>query len=180
MDSSTNTDLTLPIEWDGTNEMMDEELSASSSEEANKVFEQWKTDEHDQEMQDLMEVDEQIGSDLLGPDLFQDPTLSPTGPIEELVTMSVGEEELEKFSIYLLNDKESDPTSSLPFEERYKATLQKLAKTMKASQETRKSLKMKSSKTESYPRSNSICGVLTSIEKSSQQLQVYLKKIDRI
>jgi len=101
--------------------------------------------------------------------------------------MNIGEEEVDRFSLSLFNDADgptcgaADKTSSLPFEERYKATLEKLAKSMQRSQETRKSLQMKTPKTEGYSRKSSVKGVLTSIEKSSEQLQSYLKtSIERV
>ena len=180
MTAAVHTELTLPVEWDQANEMMnDEELSASSHEEASKVFEQWQTDEQEQDL-DIMEVDEQIGSDLLGDEIFHDPCLSPTGPLEEIVLMSIDDEDIDRFSLSLLTGDDDNTTSSLPFDERYKATLKKLADSMKRSQETRLSLKMKTPKTEKYSRKSSVTGVLTSIEKSSQQLQFYLKNAERV
>jgi hypothetical protein len=172
--------LTLPTEWDQSNDMMnDEELSASSHEEASKVFEQWQTDDQDHDL-DIMEVDEQIGSNLLGDEIFQDHCLSPTGPLEEIICMSmnIDDDDVDRFSLSLLIGNDDDTISSLPFDERYAATLKKLSESMKRSQETRKSLKMKTPKTEKYTRSNSVKGVVSSIEKSTQQLQVYLKNIN--
>lgn len=182
---SATPELTLPTSWDQESAMItDEELSATSHEEASKVFEQWQTDE-DQEM-DIMEVDEQIGSNLLGEEIFpNDPCVSPTGPLEELVYMSLGDMDADRFSLSLFNDagdgpaacgnNGSDKTSSLSFEERYKATLEKLAESMKRSRETRDSLKMKTSRTEGYARASSVNGVLSSIEKSTEQIQTYLQ-----
>lgn len=170
-------ELSFPANWD--NEMMDDELSAASHEEASKVFEQWQADE--QQDLDIMQVDEQLGSNLLEDDIFQDPCLSPTGPLEELVYMSIDEEEVDRFSLSLLSSvDDNDTTSSLPFEERYRATLEKLSESMRRSQETRKSLKMKTNKTEKYARTTSVSCVLSSIEKSTQQLQGYLKNIQRV
>lgn len=180
--STIVTELTLPTEWDQANDMMnDEELSASSHEEASKVFEQWQTDEQEHDL-DIMEVDEQIGSNLLGDEIFHDPCLSPTGPLEEIVYMSVDDDDIDRFSLSLLTEDDDDDntTSSLPFDERYKATLKKLADSMKRSQQTRQSLKMKTTKTEKYSRKTSVTGVLSSIEKSTTQLQVYLKNIQRV
>jgi hypothetical protein len=172
---TTLIDLSLPSEWDSNVEMMDEELSATSSEEASKVFDQWQTDDQEQEL-DIMEIDEQIGSNLLGDDIFNDPCASPTGPLEELTCLQLDEAEVDKFSLSLLNYTDGDvTTSSLPFEERYKATLKKLAESMKRSQETRKVLTIKTPKMESYPRSSSVTGVVKSIENSTHQLQIYLK-----
>jgi hypothetical protein len=179
------TDLTLPAEWD--HELNDEELSATSREEACKVFEQWQSD-HEQEEQDLdiMEVDEQIGSNLLGEDIFGSPCLSPTGPLEELVYMNIEEEDERFFAPLDLSDElrsstgsGSDASRSHPFDERYQASLKKLQESMKRSQETRKSLTMKTPKTEEYPRTKSVSGVLSSIEMSSHQLQNYLQTIQR-
>lgn len=175
MTASLN-ELNLPSEWDQDEEMMNAEDFAAESEEAGKIFEQWQTDVEDL---DIMEVDEQIGqigSNLLSSlddDIFHDPCVSPAGPLEELNLMTFEEEDVDRFSLSLF--EEEDKTSSLPFEERYKATLSKLAESMKRSQETRMSLKMKTPKTVEYERSKSVSGVLTSIEKSSQQLQGYLK-----
>jgi len=185
------TEFALPTAWEHEDSVMitDEELSATSHEEASKVFEQWQTDDEEQDGMDIMEVDEQIGSILLGEEIFPDPCASPTGPLEELVFMNLGEEDVDRFSLSLFNDaptttdsssKNGDKTSSLPFEERYKATLEKLAESMKRSQETRKSLKMKTTKTEGYARKSSVCGVLSSIEKSTEQLQGYLKTVDTV
>jgi len=69
----------------------------------------------------------------------------------------------------------SSCTSFLPIEQRYQASLEKLTQSMKKSQETRKSLRMKTSETAEYERWNSVTGTLSSIEKSTQQLQQYLK-----
>lgn len=267
-------ELTLPSSWDQDSVIMaitDEELSATSHEEACKVFEQWQSDEDDAARNaqghedidadlDIMEVDEQIGSNLLGDDIFHDPCVSPTGPLEELVYMNLGEGAIDRFSLSLLstddaavtaglgcisslicgtsslqdqemednttsssknkkksgslfdtnrnalnstdsssisnnnnnksnsvlksvnneNDNAHSKTSSLPFEERYQATLQKLAESMKRSQETRKSLQMKTPKTEEYSRHSSVKCVLSSIEKSTQQLQNYLSHSSNI
>jgi hypothetical protein len=179
----TELELTFPTDWDITHAMMnDEELSATSHEEASKVFERWQTDEQEHDM-DIMELDEQMGSKLFEDDIFHDPCASPTGPLEELVFMNLDDDEVDRFSLSLLScadDSDDDTTSSLPFEERYKATLEKLSKSMQRSQETRKSLKMKTNKTEKYSRSSSVSGVLSSIEMSTQQLQIYLRNIQRV
>jgi hypothetical protein len=174
---SSQTELTLPTEWDHDNEMLnDEELSATSHEEASKVLEQWQADQ-DQDL-DIMEVDEQIGSNLLGDDLFDSSCASPAGPLEELDYMNV-EEDDDRFFTPLLEDETQRTISSLPFEERYAVTLKKLQESMKRSQETRKSLTMKTPKTEKYSRTKSVSGVLSSIEVSSHQLQGYLKNLQQ-
>jgi hypothetical protein len=176
--SAFTTELTLPTEWDNsTNMITDEELSASSNEEASRVFEQWQSDDDDVHDLDIMQVDEQLGSNLLEDEIFHDPCVSPTGPLEEIVYMTIEDEDVDRFSLSLMSAVENDATSSLPFEERYKATLQKLAFSMKRSQESRKSLKVKTAKTEQYPRIKSVIGVVSSIEKSTEQLQLYLNNI---
>jgi hypothetical protein len=178
-------ELSLPSTWDQDIVMIsDEELSATSHEEASKVFSQWQVDDQAQAM-DIMEVDEQIGSNLLE-DIFIDPCDSPTGPLDEMVCLSLGEQDIDRFSLSLFIDEDDDASnsksiSSLPFDQRYKATLQKLAESMKRSQETRKSLQMQTPKTAGYSRRKSVSGVLQSIEKSSKELQFYLQKnVDRV
>lgn len=74
----------------------------------------------------------------------------------------------------------SDKPKELSLEEQYRQTLQKLTESMQRSQETRKSLQMKTPKTEKYPRRQSVSKVLTSIEQSSKQLQEYLQKHHRL
>lgn len=173
------TELTLPIEWDNSvNMITDEELSASSNEEASKVFEQWQTDDEVHDL-DIMHVDEHLGSNLLGDEIFHDPCVSPTGPLEEIVYMTIEDDDIDRFSLSLMSTVGDDANISLPFEERYKATLQKLAFSMKRSQESRKSLKVKTDKTEKYARIKSVIGVVSSIEKSTEQLQIYLKDLQR-
>lgn len=176
----SSTELTFPAEWDQDADILnDEELSATSNEEASKVLEQWQADQ-DEDLE-IMEVDEQIGSNLLGEDIFGATCASPTGPLEELVLMNLDDDD-DRFLAPLLDDVgplSSNGLTSLPFDARYEATLRKLEESMRRSQETRKSLMMKTSKTEKYERNQSVSGVLSSIEVSSRQLQIYLKNIQR-
>ena len=65
-------------------------------------------------------------------------------------------------------------------QERYQEILKKLEASMKRSQETRKSLTMKTPKTEEYNRSSSVTGVLSSIETSSKQLQTFLQTVQQM
>jgi hypothetical protein len=177
--SASHTELTAPMEWDHDVEM--EELSATSNEEASKVLEQWQTDDDEDENLKLMEVDAQIGSNLLGDDMFGEILcVSPTGPLEELALVAV-DEEVDRLFLPLTEPPDKTTTtapafeeaciSSLPFEERYQATLKKLQESMNRSQETRKSLTMKTCKTEKYTRIQSVSQVLSSILSSSRQLQ---------
>jgi len=178
-------ELSLPSEWDHDTDMMnDEELSATSNEEATKVLEQWQADQ-DVELE-IMEVDDVLGSNLLSDDIFGAACASPTGPLEELVLVSI-EEDDERFFAPILDElsPSTAPTSTtttttgtyLPFDARYAATLKKLQESMLRSQETRKSLTMRTTKTEKYERTSSVCGVISSIESSSRQLQGYLQNL---
>lgn len=185
------TDATIPtvFEEEDTVMMIDEDFASTSSyEEANIMFEHWQNTDFDD--LDVMEVDEQIGSNLLFSEdeiFVSDPCVSPTGPLEELTMLKFDEEDLDRFSLAFLDFTDESPPSTIdevvndtiqvPFEERYKMTMTKLAESMKRSQETRKSLQMRTPKTKDYQRSNSVTGVISSIEMSSQQLQVYLKSI---
>jgi hypothetical protein len=177
------TEMNFPSEWEEEDTvMMDEEFSATSNDEAGMLFEHWNTGMDDLLAEEILAVDEQIGSNLLNDEFFQqDPCVSPTGPMEELALLRFDDEDLDRFSLAFLDESDCHLSSSvetiqeLPFEERYKATLCKLAESMKRSQETRKSLQMKTPKTKNYQRNHSVNGVLSSIEMSSQQLQSYLK-----
>jgi len=79
------------------------------------------------------------------------------------------------FTTHSFGETANQVTSFLPAEQRYQATLDKLAESMKRSQETRKSLRMKTAETMEYSRWGTISGTLSSIEKSSMEIQKYLK-----
>ena len=175
------TDMNFPSVWDDEDTVMmnDEDFSEASYEEVGKVLEQWQTFVDDL---DIMEVDEQIGSNLLHDEYIYDPCVSPTGPLEELGMLKFDEDDLDRFSLAFLDDANElshhcSTVETAPFNDQYKETLSKLAESMKRSQETRKCLQMKTPKTQDYQRQKSVTGVLTSIEMSSQQLQGYLKNI---
>ena len=168
----------LPNDWDQQNNEEVDDLSAvAHDEQASKVFDdQWQSVSSPDDM-DIMEVDQQIN--LLEDDLLYDPCVSPTGPLEELISMQLDEGDAPFLNLFEDNTPPTttvDNTSSLPFEERYKATLTKLQESMKRSQETRMSLKMKTPKTAHYEARN-LQGVLSSIEQSTEQLQDYLKTL---
>ena len=181
----TDAELTFNREWSMNDTLMqdDEELSATSNEEANKVFAEWKADD---ELDEIMEIDEQIGSTLLDDAIFSDePCLSPTGPLEELVYTTMEEEDQDRFFVPLLDDIGNDKNTTKKLEPKkissasqdpFSAHLVKLAESMKRSQETRKSLTLETPKTKKYDRTSTVNGVLTSVEKSSLQLQYYLEK----
>ena len=170
-DLALPSDLVLPIEWDHDSMMLnEEELSATSCVEAGKVFEQWQTDQV-QDL-DIMEIDEQLGSNLLMDEIFGTPDVSPSGPLDEIHMVSDDDE-----SYYAPYGEEYESASlshPSPFDERYRATLMKLQESMRRSQETRKCLSMNTFNTDTYDRRKNVSSVLTSIEKSSREVQQYL------
>lgn len=174
--------ISLPNEWDLDIMPMNEELPDAPTEESSKVFEQWQTDDQDQGL-DFMDFDEKLGSDLLDEAVLFESCVSPTSPLEELNYMTFNDDELDRFSLsFLCNQVDHKTatamtTASLPFQERYKATLNKLVESMERSRKTRQSLVMKTKHTEHYARSPYVSGVVKSIETSSQQLQTYLDQV---
>mmetsp|Transcript_18693 Transcript_18693/g.46261 ORF Transcript_18693/g.46261 Transcript_18693/m.46261 type:complete len:184 (+) Transcript_18693:104-655(+) len=169
-DLALPSDLVLPSEWDHDTEMLnEEELSASSHEEASKVLELWQTD-NDQDL-DIMEVDEQIGSNLLGDEIFGTPSLS-----EEVHMVPPPRHSSSAYPQQQHQQQRNKPTY---LDEHYRATLLKLQESMRRSQDTRKALVVKTSKTEKYARRKSVHGVLNNIEKSSRQVNHYLRTIQR-
>mmetsp|Transcript_8885 Transcript_8885/g.19185 ORF Transcript_8885/g.19185 Transcript_8885/m.19185 type:complete len:284 (+) Transcript_8885:140-991(+) len=173
--------------------------------------------EHDDATADLaslMEVDEQIGENLLGDEVFggpcdvtegdhlrffavslEDPTLMNS--LSALNMVDGMSEEDRRFLAPLLEDSTTTtmdydagyvvtdveslqqipslPPSPIMDQKRYEEITKKLEASMKRSQETRKSLTMKTPKTEKYNRRTSVTGVLSSIENSSLQLQTFLQ-----
>ncbi|KAL3928272.1 MAG: hypothetical protein SGBAC_012723 [Bacillariaceae sp.] len=168
-DLALPSDLVLPSEWDHDTEMLnEEELSASSHEEACKVLEQWQTD-NEQDL-DIMDIDEQIGSNLLGDELFGTPDMSSPSEVH-LVTP------IRHYSSSPSHHPQQPKAAYL--DERYRATLVKLQESMKRTQDTRKALFVKTPKMEKYDRRKSVHGVLSSVEKSSRQVNHYLRTINR-
>lgn len=176
--------------------------------------------EHDDATADLaslMEVDEQIGENLLGNEVFGGPCGVTEGyqlhlgcslsavSLEEptfVNSLDVMSEEDRRFLAplladsttttmdydvgYVVTDDESfhQTYSSSPSpiinQERHQEIMKKLEASMKRSQETRKSLTMKTPKTEEYNRIGSVTGVLSSIENSSRQLQTLLQSVPQM
>lgn len=170
----------FPSEWDHTNELInDEELSAVST-EVSQVLEQWQQPDLDV----MMQVDDQLNpANFSDTEIFHDPCFSPTCPVEELESAMDIDQAFDNFSLAHFDaeqeeqqaDTKASSTSSVDFEDRYKEMLLKLSESMKRSQQTRMSLKMKTPKTKNYERRKSVSGVLSSIEKSTQQLQQLIK-----
>jgi hypothetical protein len=156
------------------------------------------------EMDDILEIDRQIGSRFLDADLFGGALCdSPIGPMEELFQFErqdvdddrhhhhhlffapflpddfMTDDEEDSDSIIAKEQEEAIDTIGLSFEERYKATLQKLAFSMKKSQETRKSLTMQTAKTEKYDRLATVKKILSCVATSSDQVQNYVTSLHR-
>jgi hypothetical protein len=147
----------------------DEEISVCSHVE--DVFQALELDDDLLDIAMLEVEDEQFGSLLISDDIFQDLCPSPTMDTLEVVnfmSLVTEDDDDDQFSFFLVNDD-----NAALLEERYKNTLSKLAEFMKRTQETRRSLSI--GKNPNYPRKNSITGVLSSIEKSSQKVQMYLQ-----
>lgn len=153
-------ELTIDAEWDNMCDVITTEELPSSSKEVCKVLEEWTSDEESVDM-DIMEVDEQIGTNFLCDDLFGG-CPSPVSPQEELLCMNVDDMHCDKFLTLPSDDKTSV---------QQREAFLKLAESMKRSQETRLALSMKSSKaTDEYARRKSISAVLASIEQSGNQI----------
>lgn len=197
---------TLP-DWDPAtdnilNNSQDELMIEDDAEASNVVLQEWKNstssfypeaeveddldeilmrvDDDDQKMAELVETNDFVR------DIFdQNPCASPTGHLEELLFMNLDEDSTDRFLSLSFPALEQDQSQSeassqlSTFQERYQSTLKKLAESMKHSHETRKSLTMKTPKTENYQRKRktSIDGVLNSIEESSTQLRNYLQEM---
>lgn len=166
-------------DWGQDDEL--EDLSETSHEDATMVFHEWKENNYSYDLAvggdslDIMEVDEQIGSDLLSDEIFGG-NCQGTAPI----VYTSGDADNGFVGRPVSDDEEDDPAISKKkfsgFEERYKATLQKLSESMMKSQESRKSLTIKTPNTEEYSRSNRVSGVLSSSEESAMQLQELLNR----
>lgn len=158
-----------------------------------------------EEMAILMEVDEEIGSNFLNDDVFGGCAAAAAGPVDSFCPSPAGP--IDEFQASYYYGYDDDERSLAPFldeegqdavvmaldsvleenmatnpnvdPEQYRKLLEKLVESMKKSEETRKSLTMKTPKTEKYSRSKTVTGVLTSIEKSSKQLKNYLKTVQK-
>jgi hypothetical protein len=73
----------------------------------------------------------------------------------------------------------NDPPPPQGTDEVFQESLEKLIQSMKKSQETRKCLRMKTVKTEKYPRRASVSKVLCAIEVSNRQIDSYLQSLQR-
>jgi len=150
----------------------------------------------------LMEVDEQIGENLLGDEVFGGvggehlhlgcslPNIEDTTHMYSFAA-DLSEED-RRFLAPLLEDTSTtmmdydagyvvtDAPSPIMNQERYQEIIKKLEASMKRSQESRKSLYMKTPKMKEYTRKGSVTGVLSSIESSSRQIHAFLKAVQQM
>lgn len=99
---------------------------------------------------------------------------SPSTPYEELDFTSMDEVDTVPFLLEAASDVLQDDNHMLPFQKRLEATSRSLAASMMRSQETRKFLAAKTTKTENYVRRDSVKGVMESVQKSMAELQTLL------
>ena len=129
----------------------------------------------DDDEDDFMAVDNIVDETPLTPPAGR---LSLEEALEDTLVARNDDDEESFFTTHSFETAPSPPvnlTTYLPIEQRYQATLDKLAESMKKSQETRKFLRIKTTETMEYNRWGSISGTLASIEKSTKELQQYLK-----
>lgn len=170
--------------------------------------------EQDTDLASLMEIDEQIGENLLVNEVFGGVSggehlhlgcYLPNGTIEDsnlsvtmnsLAALDVVEDLSEEDRRFLAPLLEDTSTTTMDYDagyiatdtapspimnqERYQEIIKKLEASMKRSQESRKSLYMKTPKMKEYTRKGSVTGVLSSIESSSRQLQTFLKAVQQM
>mmetsp|Transcript_35901 Transcript_35901/g.39684 ORF Transcript_35901/g.39684 Transcript_35901/m.39684 type:complete len:238 (-) Transcript_35901:657-1370(-) len=166
-----------------TTELTDSTISANTTTEVCKVFEEWTSDEESSVNLDIMEVDEKIGADFLCDDLFdggvaicpQDEFVSTsttttasstTGSIDDDTTKDDDEEDDD--------DDEEGIELCLHHNQRLEEAFHKLSASMQRSQESRVALSMKTKKTrenEKYSKEQNVSTVLAEIEKSRKQLR---------
>jgi hypothetical protein len=155
-------ELTIDAEWDNMCDIVESsEDFPSSSKEVCKVLEEWTSDDESVDM-DIMEVDEEIGSNFLCDDLFGEVACSsPTSSQDEFMAV---DNFSEMFMASDGDDKRVDPMCREAF--------LKLQESMRRSQETRMALTIKTIQaSDDYARRPSISAVLASIEASYKQIQ---------
>jgi hypothetical protein len=194
-------ELTFPNTWERNDkeEMLAEDEALNVRQWRDYIIRQDDDNTNHDKDTDLMEIDRPLlGSRFLVNDDDEDDDDnimggascdSPTGPLEELdsnepfltpLMLLDADGTTDDYNIMMMDDVDGDVSIiAMPFEERYKATLQKLAASMKRSQETRNCLTMKTIKTESYERLESVQQIVSAIASSSSQIQNYVTSIRR-
>lgn len=174
-----STMLTIDSEWDNMCNIMDDEeiLPSSSSKAVNKVLEEWTTDEesicdNDDYDMEIMEVDEQIGSDFLSDEIFGHCASPVTS--QSVFSMNIdGMDNLTILSPPLTSELPAHQEQSPFIDASFRVAYMKLAKSMKRTQESRSCLNLKTDKaTAEYERRPSINDIISSIEQSSEQLRI--------
>jgi hypothetical protein len=164
--------LHIEAEWDSMCDIVPEEpLPKFAKGEVKKVLEEWTSDEEDaaEDSSDrdlsIMEIDQQIGSNFLSDELFGF-TTSPVSP--HYCTRMIDHD-----GPHAVSPDYSKFNPLPPFmDSKYHEAFKKLAECMKQSEETRKSLTMKTEKAdEKYERRANVKEILNKIEDSSRQLQ---------
>jgi hypothetical protein len=147
----------------------EEHLIDNLDDDVSEVLEDWMSDDEDFKLNNIIDVDEQLGSDFFADSIFVD----ERSQAQELDSMDFDLESDDNFA------RSSSPVSSqnFPFaDDRYRKAFKSLAESMQCSQVTRASLKMKSPVKEALKhweeRRNSISTVLSSIENSSKVIQL--------
>lgn len=160
-----------------------EDLSrySSAQEPSNDfVLGSWQVDQgansgrYEEDDDDLMIFDSMVDETPLTPPAGR---LLLEEALEDTLSAAMAGRDDDEESFFTTESSNVEPTSLtsyLPAEQRYQATLDKLAESMKRSQETRKSLRIQTTETMEYGRWGTICGTLSSIEKSTKELQHYL------
>jgi len=162
-----SSDLRITSEWDAIGDIVpDEPFTSSSAADVNDVLEEWTSDEEDSDL-NIMDVDEQIGSNLFADSIFGDEPAAP--PPSQLDSMHL---DLEGDDYFICP---SSPVGTQDFplgDNKYRDAFQKLTESMKRSEETRASLKLQTSLSmkKFEERRKSISTVLNSIENSSKQI----------
>jgi hypothetical protein len=200
MDTTSSSTRTRTRESEAQARLFGQNLPISSSYEAIQVLAVWQQEEdnHDVIMSLQSEDDEDDEGLLPLPDQdHEDDQLSSNSntPPEDLFEHVDAVDTADSFSF--LNqlaadaaqaDEEAnkqqqdssstnDPPPPEGMDEAFQESLEKLIQSMKQSQKTRKCLRMKTVKTEKYPRRASVSKVLSSIELSSRQIDSYLQSL---
>jgi hypothetical protein len=170
---STNTifnELHFVSEWDDICGLDTEEpLINNLDDEVSHVIEEWTSDDEIADLNNIKDVDEQLGSNFFDDSIFGD----DPSQAQQLDSMDFDMENDD----YTYLTRSSSPASSHNFplaDNKYREAFKNLAESMQRSQETRASLKITAPKEATKhweEQRNSIHVVLSSIENSSRQIQ---------
>lgn len=159
--------LDIASQWDAIGHIEpDEPFTSSSAVDVNDVLEEWTSDEEDSDL-NLMDVDEQIGTNLFADSIFGDePAVPPPSQLDSMHLDLEGDD-------YFMNCPSPVATEDFPFvDNKYKDAYYKLAESMRRSEATHASLKLQGPiPLRKYEeRRKNISNVLSSIENSSKQI----------